>query len=287
MQNLFNFEYQVNQIMNSDGTPSRFSYVYGSQGKVIHTKKDSYEIIKTQDVAHLGEAFMKEGYNVTPFTHKHGEVIGLKIDLGEKPSVVGGKLMEVIIKVPNNGGGVGHLSIHETRLICTNGLSRKVSGKEGLVKIPHNLTYHQAIDVMRSSVKAFDLLVDSAEQTDKKLNDSEISYVEALVALNKWFYTNEVSESLKKDITLDDFRRITVTGELEDYKFEARYNALMDAFTKEQGFNANLDLQLSKYTVLATVTNYLSRQVEKSKSSAHEVIQFERKSSKLAELLKA
>lgn len=40
-KNLFNFDYENVTIKNKDNTDSRFGYVYGQKGMVMHTKKDS------------------------------------------------------------------------------------------------------------------------------------------------------------------------------------------------------------------------------------------------------
>ena len=63
---------------------------------------------------------------------------------------------------------------------------------------------------------------------------------------------------------------------------ELGFFVLKNAFKKELDYNTNLDLDLSMYTVFASVTNYLSRRVEQSASKASEEVKFERASKKLS-----
>lgn len=59
--NIFNFEYELVNILNKDKTNSRFNVVYGENGNVIHTKKNSYEIIETKNVSLLADVFTNKG----------------------------------------------------------------------------------------------------------------------------------------------------------------------------------------------------------------------------------
>ena len=79
MANIFGFDYQIDNLKNKDNTPSRFNVVYGSSGNIVHTKKEGYNLIKTEDLSKLAETFMSKGYNVNPFSHRNGEIIGLNI----------------------------------------------------------------------------------------------------------------------------------------------------------------------------------------------------------------
>lgn len=59
----------------------------------------------------------------------------------------------------------------------------------------------------------------------------------------------------------------------------------MVSMNRELGYNDDLDLRCSSYTIFATVSNYLSRRIEKSGSAAPIEIQQERVSEKMGYLL--
>lgn len=280
MNNLFNFEYQTQQILNLDSTPSRFSVVYGQEGFVIHTKKDAYSLISTDAISNLGNAFIEKGYKVTSFTHKSGEVIGLNIDLGKQMSQVGDKTFNAYITIPNNGGGSGHLSIKELRLICTNGAVRTISNNKGSIKIPHNLNYKQSLDLMQESLEKFTIIQEMIMQKDLQMNSNKIEKSEVMRLLNEWFFEHEMPVSHKEGMTSTEFRRLLVEDP-ESIKCIDRYKQLKDAFNKELTYNEQLNLQLSNYTVYATISNYLTRRTEKSQSSAPIEIMEQRASEKL------
>jgi hypothetical protein len=285
--NLFNFDYEVETIKNKDNTDSRFGIVYGQNGMVMHTKKDSYTIVDTIDLSILAQAFIDKGYTVTSFTHKFGEVIGLNISLTKnKMTKVGDKSYNAIITVPNNGCGMGHLIIFENRLICENGATKKNKlGAFDSLKIPHNIDYKTSLNIMQNALLQFEGIIELIEKQDEILNEQEIDEIQAMKLLNVWFFENEFPTSQKNGLTLDQFRKALVDNR-EDIKCIDRYNELMVAFKREKGFNEDLNLKLSKYTIFATITNYLSRRNEKSRSSAPTEIVLQRHEDKLEGVLK-
>jgi uncharacterized protein YozE (UPF0346 family) len=278
---LFNFSYEQENIPNLDGSPSRFWTVYGDNGNVIHAKKDSYCIVQTEDLSMLGETFIEENYDVKSFSHRNGEVIGLNINLGTRPTKVGDKSYSAIITVPNNGGGKGYLSIKEVRLICTNGMVRTLNDFKTELKIPHTIDYTWALDTMKKSIESFRYMLDKVEQIDTKLDSTELDRSDVLVHLNDWFYNYEMPESHKEGISLTEFRQ-KLYEDPESLKSIDRYKQLMTSLDKESKYNTELGLSYSMYTVYATITNYLSRRIEASKSSAPQEIQYQRAAEKLA-----
>lgn len=284
--NIFNFEYENNLLTNKDGTTSRFSAIYGENGKIIHTKKDTYNIVKTEDVNNLATTFIDKGYTVTPFIHKFGEIIGLNIKfLNEKPTIVGEKNYNAIITIPNNGTGSGYISVQEKRLICKNGASRTLENKELSIKVNHIPGYNYYLEVMEKAIISFRDIIKGVEEVDESLNKVKLNEYEVLFELNKWFFNNEMPLSEKESIsTLDNFRKILAENP-EDLCSIDRYNLLKSCYEKELEYNTKLGLDLSKYTVLSTCTNYLTRRIEKSKSSAPKEIKFQREAKKLKELV--
>lgn len=279
--NLFDFSYEQEQISNRDGSKSRFGIVYGEKGNVIHTKKDTYHIISTEDVSELGVRFVEQGYKVTTFTDKSGESIGLNIALGTVPTVVGDKSYNAIITVPNNGGGKGFLTIKELRLVCLNGMMRTLSKHNSVIKIPHSIDYQWSLTTMQKSLQSFVLMLDSIEAADELLDKNKLSNLDVMFHLNKWFFEYEFPKSqMPNGYTFEDFRR-----DLYEYpksiKAIDRHEQLMSALNRELEYNKELNLDISMYTVYATVANYLSRRIEKSKSEAPEEVQFQRVATKL------
>lgn len=280
MNNLFSFSYETSSIENKDGSESRFGIVYGQEGKVIHTKKDTYHVVTTEALSSLGNAFVDQGYDVKPFVHRAGEVIGLNITFGKRATKVGDKTYNAIITVPNNGGGKGYLALRETRLICTNGMVHQISGSKGVIKIPHTIDYNYAIELMKSSLVEFKEIMQISEAKDADLNKAELTKSEATRMLNAWYYEKEMPSGHKEDMTFEDFRKALYenTASIKSYD---RYKQLKQAFTKEVSYNEQLELKLSKYTVFASVTNYLSRRIEASQSAAPVEVQYERSSKKV------
>ena len=278
--NLFNFEYENEVLTNKDGSPSRFSKVYGDKGLIIHTKKDSYKIVPTEAFSQIGVAFANKGMQVSTFQHRDGEVIGLNIVLGGKMTKVGDKTFNAYITLPNNGGGKGKLSLKETRLICTNGAVHTLNHRESEIKIPHTVDYPQAIELMTRSLEEFKRIIDSIDEKDTLLTNKPMEKHDIMYHLNKWYYEQEMPANHKSDMGFNEFRRVLAESP-DDIQSIARYRELMAALDKEIGYNQQLNLSLSLYTVYATVTNYLSRRVEKSNSSAAEEVQFTRASEKL------
>lgn len=286
MANIFGFDYQIDNLKNKDNTPSRFNVVYGSDSKIVHCKKDNYNLIKTEDLSKLAETFMSKGYNVNPFSHRNGEIIGLNIAYkAKKLTVVGDKNYGAIITVPNNGLGSGYLSIQEVRLCCTNGMSRSAKVGNIKLKVPHVAGYVHYLQIMQDAIIAFEDIIMSIEATDERLNDQKLEDEQVRYQLNKWFYDNEMPLTEKNSIkTLDQFREMLVVNP-EDIASIDRYNQLMNAYNKELSHNITLGLDLSMYTVLSSCTNYLSRRIETSKSKAPKEIKFQREAKKLESIL--
>jgi hypothetical protein len=281
MNNLFNFEYQETKLQNQDGTNSNFRQVFGLNGVNVVCPKGTYHIVKTKDVSTLGQAFIDKGYNVKTFNHRNGETIGLNVSFGNKPSKVGESAYSLIITIPNNGNGKGYLAIKQLRLICTNGMvSNKTMHKDNYIKIPHTINYKDSLVLMQQSIDGFTSLLEQVEKKDNFFNGQILKTDEAVFQLNKWFFEQEMPTSQKNGMSLDDFRKALVVDP-SSIKSIARYNELKEAFQREVEYNKELDLKLSMYTVYATVTNYLSRRVEKSNSSASSEVQTERASKKL------
>lgn len=279
--NLFGFEYQETPLTNLDGTKSNFRQVFGRDGKNVVCPKGTYHIVKTADVSTLGNAFINKGYKVSTFDHRNGESIGLNVSFGSKPSKVGDSAYNLIITVPNNGNGKGYLAIKQVRLICENGMvSNKTMHKDNYIKIPHTMNYKDSLILMEQSIGGFLSLLEQVQNRDMFLDGVELTDIDVLVSLNKWFFENEMPASHKKDMTLDSFRMLLATDP-DSIKSIARYNELKEAYHRELSYNAELGLNLSMYTVYATVTNYLSRRVEKSNSGASNEVQIERASKKL------
>ena len=289
MNNLFPFEYVEQTLNNQDGSESNFRQVFGLDGKNVACPKKSYHIIKTADVSTLGQAFVDKGYNVKTFNHRNGETIGLNVSFGNKPAKVGESQYNLIITVPNNGGGKGYLAIKQVRLICTNGMvSNKTMHKDNYIKIPHTVNYNESIVMMQKSIEGFTSLLEQVEQRDAFLDGQSLTDSQVRFELNKWFFENEMPKGHKEIQTEDGIQKMTLNQFREivfnevAFKSAPRYNELMEAFKKEVAFNKELGLDLSMYTVYASVTNYLSRRVEKSNSKASNEVQVERASLKLA-----
>jgi len=281
--NLFDFEYTEQRITNLDGSPSRFGVVYGQGGNVIHTKKDSYHIIPTEDISLLGNAFIDRGYSTKTFTHRQGEVIGLNISLGDRPTKLGDKTYNAIITIPNNGGGKGYLSIKELRLVCLNGMSRTLSGINTAIKIPHTVDYNWGIQTMERAIQSFTELLDKIEEQDLKMDERVLSRPDVIYRLNEWFFNQEMPDSHKEGMKFNDFRQKLYEAP-DTIKSIDRYRQLMTCLDKEAGYNEELNLNYSMYTVYATVTNYLSRRIEASKSSAPIEVQYQRAAAKVEEI---
>lgn len=291
MTNLFPFEYIEQTLKNQDGSDSNFRQVFGLKGKNILCPKSSYHMIKTEDVSQLGHAFIGKGYNVEPWSHRNGEVVGLTIKFGDRPTKVGEMQYKLIITIPNNGNGRGYLSIKQLRLICTNGMvSNKTMHKDNYIKIPHTIDYKQSLVLMEKSLGSYLNLLEQVESRDEAMAGAVLKDTEVMYHLNKWFFEKELPSTQKKitndegevrPMTLKDFRKMLVVNP-ELIPSKARYDELQEALKKELGYNKQLDLDLSMYTVFATVTNYLSRRVEKSGAKAPQEIKDERASAKLS-----
>jgi hypothetical protein len=280
--NLFNFEYQDSPILNRDGSPSNFRQVYGENGKVIVCPKSTYHLVSTTDLSNLGNAFIEKGHNVSTFAHRDGELIGLNVAFGQKPSKLGDSAYNLLITVPNNGGGKGFLSIKQVRLICTNGMvSSKTIHKNNHIKIPHTIDYRQSLYLMEQSIDGFMSLFTQLQKVDEAMNEQSLSLTDIKYHLNKWFFEQELPKSQVGEWTLDSFRE-ALAVDPESVPSYARYEELKGALNKELEHNDTLKLQPSLFTAYAAITNYLSRRVEKSNSVASEEIKLSRASEKLA-----
>jgi len=279
--NLFQFEYDEVALLNRDGSSSNFRQVFGEDGKIITCPKSSYHLVKTADLSNLGNAFADKGHNVSTYTHRNGEVIGLNIEFGTKPSKVGDSNYSLFITVPNNGSGRGFLSIKQVRLICTNGMvSTKSVHKNNYIKIPHTINYNQSLELMKQSIDGFMLLHEQVQKFDDAMDAQKMELTDIQFHLNKWFFEQELPKSQVGDWTLDSFRKALVL-EPETVPSIYRYNELMDALNKELAHNETLKLDISLYTAYAAITNYLSRRVESSGSTASDEIKLTRASEKL------
>jgi len=237
--------------------------------------------VKTADISNLGQAFIDKGHEVTTFNHRGGEVIGLNVEFGNKPSKVGDSNYQLFITVPNNGTGKGFLSIKQVRLVCSNGMvSSKTVHKNNQIKIPHTINYKQSIELMKRSIDGFISLLEQVQQRDESLDEQKLKLTEVQYHLNKWYFEHELPKSQVGELTLDTFREALAMAP-ETLPSMARYNELMDALAKELGYNKRLGLDTSMYTAYAAITNYLSRRVEASGSKASDEIQFTRASKKL------
>jgi hypothetical protein len=282
MNNLFSFEYQDQPILNKDGKPSNFRQVFGEGGEVIVCPKSSYHLVKTADLSNLGNAFIDKGHKVSTFTHRNGELIGLNVRFGEKMSKVGECSYDLYITVPNNGAGRGFLSIKQVRLICTNGMvSSKTIAKNNHIKIPHTINYNASLELMKQSIDGFMSLFTQIQLFDEAMDSQKLSLTDIKFHLNKWFFEQELPKSQVGDLTLDSFRKALVVAP-ESLPSIGRYNELMDAYNKELAHNQTLSLEPSLFTAYASITNYLSRRVEKSGSGAANEIVVARSSDKLS-----
>jgi len=291
MENLFGFEYVELGLKNQDGSASNFRQVFGQNGVNVICPKGSYHIVKTADVNALAQVFVEKGYKVSTFIHRNGETIGLKIDFGAKMTKVGDCQYSLLITIPNNGTGRGYLTIYQVRLICDNGaVSSKMLHQHNYIKIPHTVDYNYSLKLMQESIEGFASLLEQVEQRDADLDAKVLTDAEVRFELNKWFFEYELPKSQMEyvdennkvqKLTFDKFRELIALNP-DSLKCSARYDELIEAWKREQEYNKTLDLKTSMYTVYASVTNYLSRRVEKSNSTASHEVQVERASEKLA-----
>jgi len=160
-------------------------------------------------------------------------------------------------------------------------VSNKTLHKDNYIKIPHTIDYKNSLKLMESSINSFISLMEVVTLNDEKLDGQKLKSEDARYQLNKWFFEQEFPVSQKDGMTLDGFRE-ALAVDPSSIKCIERYNELMVAFHKELEYNIKLNLDLSMYTVYASVTNYLSRRIEKSGSTASNEVQFERAGKKLA-----
>tara|TARA_R110000868_G_scaffold76573_1_gene220029 strand:- start:2112 stop:2987 length:876 start_codon:yes stop_codon:yes gene_type:complete len=279
-ENLFPFDYIEKKLLNLDGSESNFRQVYGLAGENIACPKSSYNMVKTADLSNLGWAFIDKGHEVTTFDHRNGEVIGLNVEFGDKPSKVGESNYHLFITVPNNGTGKGFLSIMQTRLVCSNGMvSSKTVHKDNQIKIPHTINYNQSIELMKQSIDGFMSLFGQVQLKDEALDGRKLELTEIQYHLNKWFFEQELPKSQICNWTLDSFRKAVALG--DEIPSATRYAELNAALNREWEYNKELGLKPSMYTAYATITNYLSRRVEVSGSRASNEVKLSRASEKL------
>lgn len=273
MENFFDFDYTSAQLSNKDaeGSPSKFFIHYGQGGKAVNVKTSRYHMIDTASVSRLGHAFQNAGMSVTPYVKTHGEVIGLKATYGSRPTVVGQVNYSLILDIRNNGSGSGKLYVEEKRLVCSNGAVRTTKvGKH--ITIPHTFDYKRALELAEESISTLVQMIEEVGQKDQALNDITLTSDDAKYQLNHWFYHLEMPGGHRAEMTFNQFRELLVTdpGEIKSIK---RYHSLMEAYGRELGYNEKLKLPLSMYTVFASVTNYLSRRRELSRSKDPAVVQ--------------
>ena len=281
MKNLFDFEYQETPLFNQDGSESNFRQVFGMNGQTITCPKSSYHMVKTADLSILGNAFIEKGHSVTTFDHRNGEMIGLNVEFGTKPSKVGESTYNLFITVPNNGTGKGFLSIKQVRLVCSNGMvSTKTVHKNNHIKIPHTINYKDSIELMKLSIDRFISLLVQVQKRDEMLDGEKLELTDIQFHLTKWFFEQELPKSQIGIFTLDSFRE-TVYRNPESIPSYARYQELTAALNRELEYNKELGLETSLYTAYAAITNYLSRRVEASGSTASNEVKVTRASEKL------
>jgi len=279
--NLFPFEYSETPLFNRDGEKSNFRQVFGLEGKTITCPKSSYHMVKTADLSSLGQAFIEKGHKVETFNHRFGEVIGLNVEFGNKPSKVGDSNYQLFITVPNNGTGKGFLSIKQLRLVCSNGMvSSRTMHKDNQIKIPHTINYKQSLILMEESIGGFMSLLEQVQERDEALDGEKLELTDIRFHLTKWFFEQELPKSQIGIFTLDTFRE-AVYREPNAIPSAARYKELTEALNRELEYNEQLGLETSMYTAYAAITNYLSRRVEASGSKASTEVKFTRASQKL------
>lgn len=279
--NLFQFDYEEVALLNRDGSKSNFRQVFGEDGSIITCPKSTYHLVRTADLSNLGNVFIDKGHNVSTFTHRNGEVIGLNVEFGNKPSKVGDSNYSLFITVPNNGSGRGFLSIKQVRLVCTNGMvSSRTVHKDNQIKIPHTFNYVESLKLMEQSIDGFISLFKQVQLRDEAMDEQKMSLTDIQFHLNKWFFEQELPKSQVGDWTLDSFRK-ALALEPKSVPSHYRYDELKEAFNRELAYNDELGLEPSLYTAYAAITNYLSRRVEASGSRASDEVKLTRASEKL------
>lgn len=279
MKNIFNFEYQTETLNNQDGTKSRFGVVYGENGNIVHTKKDTYHMVSTESVSQIANAINQQGYEISSFCHRHGEVIGFQVNLGIKPTKIGDISYEAVLLIPNNGKGVGITYLKEKRLICTNGMMRTLGSQ--VVKIPHRKDYKSYLEIAEATMSNFLQMVEMAQKSDESLTEYVMHKWEAKHRLATWFHKHETDGKL----SLNQLREALYKREGVSNVIMAKYDDLMAAFEREVGYNEDLELNLSMYTLLATVTNYLTRRREQRASKLHDVMRQKRDTAKVEDFI--
>ena len=268
MNNIFNFSYQETFLPNIDGSESKFRGVYGEGGNLIAVPKGNrYNLIQTEDVSKLASVFQEKDLKVNPFVFKNGEIIGLNIPMGERASKVGDRELQMRLFIKNNLYGLGYLSVFANRKICTNGMMVTEFSKDKVIKIPHTKDYNLYLQLAQDTVLAFKTLVQSLDDQELKLDATKVDKTQLMYHLNKWFFDYEFPDSQKGKMTFNEFRRY-LYEDRNLIKPIDRYDELMNALDREIKYNVELNLNQSMYTVYATVSNYLSRRVEKSGSAA-------------------
>ena len=284
--NLLDFNYQTQIIKNLDGSDSQFKTIFGQDGMVTHTHKgNKFHVIDTASINSLMELFQDSKYEVDSWVQNNGSTVGFRVQIGQQATAVGEKMFYIDIVIPQNGSGKGKVTMFEKRLICTNGMTRtdfKFSDK-GL-RMSHTSTYRENIEVVKNVLSYFDDMVDGIHEKDESLSKQQINTVELRRLLNVWFYNSELPISQRPD-SLELFRESVAMGTYTSEKFANRYDNLISSMNKEIEYNSQLNLNISKYTALATVTNYLSQKVRDSKSKASTIVVEQRQATKADAML--
>lgn len=279
----FAWDYEFETVKNKGGSNSKWGVVYGAEGIATHCRKEgSYHVIPTSEINALAENFHNQGIKMSSYCHKFGEQLGLNLDFDEAVlTAVGDITYKGILHIKNDGNGVGYLSIQEERLICTNGMRRKFN-MMNRITIPHNSNMTARLELCAQAVEQFKALIELAQKQDATLNSFEVTNEQVRYLLTKWYFEKEMPKSQKPDgYTLSQFRADLVSDKRQEIKSIDRYDSLIAAWNREEQYNGALNLTRSMYTVFASITNYLSRRVEKSRSAASIEMQQERVSKKV------
>jgi hypothetical protein len=134
---------------------------------------------------------------------------------------------------------------------------------------------------MEQSIDGFMSLFSQVQQNDEAMDSQKLSLGDIKFHLNKWFFEQELPKSQVGEWTLDSFRK-ALAVDPESVPSYARYEELKEALNRELAHNEVLKLEPSLFTAYAAITNYLSRRVEKSQSTAADEIMLSRSSEKLA-----
>lgn len=266
MENLFGFNYNVHTINNQDGSESRFAYVTGKNGMVVHTKKNTYNVIPTESISNIAQVFINQGYKVSPYTFKHGESIGFEVDFGPRSTELGVINYYGVFEVPQNGYGAARFLVREEKKICTNGMVRGFTFKNRELTIPHYKNFNDYVDFCQNALQFFGEIIESAIQQDKTLAGKTLDKYEFMKRLNEWFYETEIKGMNNAPKSPEAFRAELASEGVTDYKWYSKYRKFLTSIKRELEYGEQLNIKLSCYTMLMVVTNYLSRKREERNS---------------------